>query len=113
MVSFLVRAPVAALFVGTALFTGQSVGAVKAIDKPRLHIESPYVVTLNSSNWKEVVEKSQHAVFVNIGRTECIHCQNFAPVWEKFAKSVDGLATVAYWDIKERNRPQIIFHLKA
>ncbi len=102
----------AALFFGTAVIVLQSVGAVKAKTKPPLHLESPYVVSLNASNWKEVVLESPHAVFVNIGRRECTHCINLVPEWEKLAESVDGLATIAYWDFKERKRPKLLNELK-
>lgn len=107
MVSFLFGSPVAALFLVTVLTSGQSVSAVKAQEKPPLHFESPYVVTVNRSNWEEVVLKSPHAVFLYFGRRECIHCQNLVPAWEKLAKSVDGLATIAYWDYKDGQRPKI------
>jgi thiol-disulfide isomerase/thioredoxin len=132
MVSLLFRGTVAALLflLGTTIVSGQYLapeddaprdrsldksidydGPIRSIDKPSLHIDSPYVITLNASNWKELVEESKLPVFVNVGRRQCSHCQIIVPLWEKFAKAVQGLAVVASWDIVERNRPKIIFNI--
>ena len=65
---------------------------------------SSNVVALTAQNWKEEVENSPHAVFVNICRIGWGYCQLPAPEFEKLAKAVKGTVKIAYWDTEQKGR---------
>ena len=74
---------------------------------------SSNVVALTAKNWRQEVEESPHAVFVNMCRVGCGYCQRLAPEWEKLAVAVKGTAKVAYWDTEQGGRtPSLLGEIK-
>lgn len=74
---------------------------------------SSNVVVLTAKNWKEEVEDSPHAVFVNMCRVGCGYCQLLTPEWEKLAAAVKGTIKVAYWDTEQTGRrPTLLGEIK-
>jgi thiol-disulfide isomerase/thioredoxin len=74
---------------------------------------SSNVVALTAKNWKEEVEESPHAVFVNMCRVGCGYCQLLTPEWEKLAAAVKGTIKVAYWDTEQTGRrPPLLGEIK-
>ena len=74
---------------------------------------SSNVVALTAKNWKQDIEESPHAVFVNMCREGCGYCQRLAPEWEKLAAAVKGTAKVAYWDTEQGGRrPSLLGEIK-
>lgn len=65
---------------------------------------SSNVIALSSKNWREEVEDSPHAVFVNICRQGWGYCQLLTPEWEKLASGTKGTVKIAYWDSEQRSR---------
>ena len=74
---------------------------------------SSNVIALTAKNWKEEVEESPHAVFVNMCRQGCGYCQLLTPEWEKLAAAVKGTAKIAFWDTEQGGRrPSLLGEIK-
>eukprot|EP00586_Coscinodiscus_wailesii_P021887 CAMPEP_0172493508 /NCGR_PEP_ID=MMETSP1066-20121228/24962_1 /TAXON_ID=671091 /ORGANISM="Coscinodiscus wailesii, Strain CCMP2513" /LENGTH=294 /DNA_ID=CAMNT_0013263715 /DNA_START=5 /DNA_END=889 /DNA_ORIENTATION=- len=80
------------------------------------HAGNPFssnVIALNSKNWRDEVEDSPHAVFVNFVVKDEDTASFSPPEWEKLAAVVKGTAKIAYWDSEQRARvPTLLGEIK-
>ncbi len=56
-----------------------------------LYVQDTYVQELTHENLERTIFQSDVAWVVQFYSSWCGHCQNFAPIWRKFASSVLGM----------------------